>query len=120
MLVLFNNYFFHEPKGFTIFNRNEYHNTKSYVCTFNRVILKGGRKGLRRIFNMCPRVPEKKRGRIGLRQILNTCTRRLDPQVPEKESTDVGTVNATAIEEKAQKGQTAKENEVKNAVSAEL
>ena len=57
------------------------------------------------------------------------CTRHLDPQVGEKErvqkkkgieSTDGGAVNATAIEEKAQKGQTAKENEVKNAVSAEL
>ena len=33
------------------------------------------------------------------------------------ESTDGGAVNATAIEEKAQKGQTAKENKVKNAVS---
>ena len=54
------------------------------------------------------------------------CTQHLDPQVGEKErvqkkigieSTDGGAVNATAIEEKAQKGQTAKENEVKNAVS---
>ena len=52
------------------------------------------------------------------------CTERLDPQEPEKEqeiteikieSTDGGAVNATAIEEKAQKGQTARENEVKNA-----
>ena len=67
--------------------------------------------------------------RKGLRQIFNMCTERLDPQEPEKEqeiteikieSTDGGAVNATAIEEKAQKGQTAKENEVKNAVSAEL
>ena len=50
-----------------------------------------------------------------VRQIFNMCTRRLDPQVPEKESTDGGAVNATAIEEKAQKGQTAKENVLKNA-----
>ena len=54
------------------------------------------------------------------------CTRHWDPQAPQKErvqkkigmeSTDGGAVNATAIEEKAQKGQTAKENKVKNAVS---
>ncbi|KAK7826171.1 ankyrin repeat-containing protein [Quercus suber] len=64
--------------------------------------------------------------RKGLRQIFDMCTRRLDPQVPEKErglkkikieSIDEGAVNATAIEEKPQKGQTAKENEVKNTVS---
>ena len=67
-----------------------------------------------------------KGGQEGLRQIFNICTQRLDPQEPEKEqeiteikieSTDGGAVNATAIEEKAQKGQTEKENEVKNAVS---
>ena len=49
-----------------------------------------------------------KGGQEGLRQIFNICTQRLDPQVPEKER---------VIEEKAQKGQTEKENEVKNAVS---
>ena len=62
--------------------------------------------------------------REGLRQIFNMCTRHWDPQVRRKEralkkigieSTDGGAVNATAIEEKAQKGQTARENEVKNA-----
>ena len=49
-----------------------------------------------------------KGGQEGLRQIFNICTQRLDPQVPEKER---------VIEEKAQKWQTEKENEVKNAVS---
>lgn len=60
-----------------------------------------------------------KGGQRSLRELLKMGTWRLDPEVQDggqveketgKESVDGGTGNATAIEEK---GQTAKENEVK-------
>nr|POE85697.1 ankyrin repeat-containing protein itn1 [Quercus suber] len=64
-----------------------------------------------------------KGGQRSLRELLKMGTWRLDPEVQDKgqveketgtESVDGGAGNATAIEEK---GQTAKENEVKNVVS---
>ncbi|KAK7840974.1 ankyrin repeat-containing protein itn1 [Quercus suber] len=67
-----------------------------------------------------------KGSRRSLRELLKMGTWHKDPEVQGKEqiqnetgteSADGGAGNATAIEKKAQKGQTAKENEVKNAVS---
>ena len=64
-----------------------------------------------------------KGGQRSLREFIKMGTWRLDPEVQDKgqveketgtESVDGGAGNVTAIEEK---GQTAKENEVKNAVS---
>ena len=65
-------------------------------------------------------------GRRSLRELLKMGTWLLNPERQDKEqirketgteSADGGAGNATAIEKKAQQGQTAKENEVQNAVS---
>ena len=67
-----------------------------------------------------------KGGRRSLRELLKMGTWLLNPEGQDKEqihkktgteSADGGAGNATAIEKKAQQGQTAKENEVQNAVS---
>ena len=67
-----------------------------------------------------------KGGQRSLRELLKMGTWLLNPEGQDKEqiqketgteSADGGAENATAIEKKAQQGQTAKENEVKNAVS---
>ncbi|KAM4119544.1 hypothetical protein ACJW30_03G068100 [Castanea mollissima] len=67
-----------------------------------------------------------KGGRRSLRELLKMGTWLLNPEGQDKEqihkktgteSADGGAGNATAIEKKARQGQTAKENEVKNAVS---
>ena len=69
---------------------------------------------------------KEKGGQRSLRELLKMGIRQLNPEKQDKEqiqretgteSADGGAGNATAIEKKAQQGQTAKENEVKNAVS---
>ena len=69
---------------------------------------------------------KEKGGQRSLRELLKMGIRQLNPEEQDKEqiqretgteSADEGAGNATAIEKKAQQGQTAKENEVKNAVS---
>ena len=69
---------------------------------------------------------KEKGGRRSLRELLKIGTWLLNPKGQDKEqihkktgteSADGGAGNATAIEKKAQQGQTAKENEVQNAVS---